>query len=164
MKVYFNYMRYSFIYVNQLLVTLILSTAHQQSYAADTESLGDWQLTCEKKCVLAQGLENPNNPNMFYGIQISKIESSVLPVIQFNFPLGIYLPAGVGIIVGDYKQSVPMTVCLPSGCRAITTLNEKLLAAITKNEKINIRFYASEQKPNEVSFSTNGFALGYKKL
>lgn len=164
MKVCFTSMRHSFRYVSQLLVTLILCTAHQQSYAADTEALGDWQLTCEKKCVLAQGLENPNNPNMLYGIQISKIESSVLPVIQFNFPLGIYLPTGVGIIVGDYKQALPMTVCLPSGCRAITTLNEKLLAAISKNEKINIRFYVSEKKPNEISFSTKGFELGYRKL
>jgi invasion protein IalB len=150
--------------ISSLLFGLLLSAFHQPTQAATTETFDDWKLTCEKICVLAQGLENPNNPGVLYGIQISKIESSVHTILQLNFPLGIYLPAGIGIIAGDYKQELPMTVCLPSGCRAILNLNDKLLAAINKNEKLHVRFYVSDKKPAEISFSTKGFERGYKKL
>lgn len=146
------------------LIAVFFFVASVRVYAASTEVIGDWNLVCDKNCTLAQGLENPGNASVVYSIQLSKVDGAKNPVIQINFPLGIYLPAGIGLSSGDFRLEVPMTVCLPIGCKAILELNSQLKAALEKNDKLQVRFRVSEKKPVEIDFSTKGFDAGLKKL
>ena len=140
---------------------LLLSAVVAQ---AKEEAIGDWRLVCDQACVLAQGLANPDKPGVVYALQVSKIESGKQTLLQLNFPLGVYLPPGLGFSVANIKRELPMTVCLPVGCRAILGLDSELLTALKSADKAFVRFYLSEKNPVEIAFSLKGFGEGYNKL
>ncbi len=144
-------------------VMLFVSLFSAKSFSKD-QLFDDWKLDCDKNCVIKQGLSNPKKPGVVYGIEISKIIDSDSPIMQVNLPLGIYLPSGIGVIVGREKKEAPVITCLHSGCRAIVSLNKKLLSAMKKEKKLNLRFFTANKKSNEVYFSLKGFSQAINKL
>ena len=131
---------------------------------AKEEVIGDWRLVCDEGCVLAQGLANPDKPGVVYALQVTKVDGGKQALLQLNFPLGVYLPPGLGFSVANIKRELPMTVCLPVGCRAILGADKELLAALQSADKAMVRFYLSEKNPMEIAFSLKGFSEAYKKL
>ncbi len=146
-----------------LLISAIFLSFNSIASSAEQARFGDWEVTCiENNCRLAQGLKNPDNPGIVFGLLIVNIKGSDVPVAQLNFPLGIYLPASIGILVAEEKVEIPMTTCLPKGCIALLPLNDSLIKAMQTQPEFNVRFYVNEKTPREISFSLKGFSEAYE--
>ncbi len=141
-------------------VALVAST---QVMANDT-TFGDWKMACQPNCVLTQGLADTANPNIKFAVQMAKVVETKALIVQLNFPLGIYLQQPIGITIDDYHTKVPMTVCLPSGCNAVFELPKAMRQALMKGSMLHVTFYASETKPNKISFLLNGIVAGITAL
>jgi invasion protein IalB len=125
---------------------------------------GDWRTVCKTQCVMSQGLQNPDNPNIIYSSQISLLSQPQEPVMQLNLPLGIYLPPGVEIGVGTLQQQAPVTVCLPEGCKVVVVLTTAMQQAMQSNAAFSVKLFVSEQTPREIKFSLRGFSEALASL
>lgn len=148
-----------------LLKSLCLLTAISVSTAqAKQDIIGAWEVQCKESCIIGQGVANGNNGGSKFGITISQIKSSNLPVAQINTPLGLYIPQGLGLEIGEFKQAIPFITCLPNGCKSIIELNEKIVSQLYKQSKLNLRFYTADSKQKQISFSLNGFKKAYAHI
>ena len=85
-------------------------------------------------------------------------------LVQLNFPLGIYLQKPIGLAIGPYRTEVPMTVCLPGGCKAVFEMSDEMRAAILNQLVMHVGFFATDEKPNKITFLLNGLAAGLTEL
>jgi invasion protein IalB len=121
-------------------------------------TVGDWQVVCQNgECRAGQRLANPKQPDINYGCELERVGKDNRLAMNLSFPLGIYLPRGIGVKAGAETRDVPMTVCLPGGCQALVMIDEPLLAAMKREKSFEVRFYTSANRPNEVTFSLDGF-------
>lgn len=153
---------------------LFSASAHAQTTAQATQEeteavslsqYGDWTYGCSgNECSMHQQLGNPEQPDIRYGISISRVKSNPNPVMRLTFPLGIYLPSGIGVEASDLKLDAPISVCLPAGCNAIFVIDEKFRTALIGTARINVRFYVADSNTREISFSQNGFLQSFNEL
>lgn len=146
-----------------VLTIMVLATP---AMAQDVSKvIGDWQLHCDAgDCRVRQGLASPERPGIVYSSEVKFPADQDQAILTLSFPLGIYLPSGVGLRAGDETYDIPVTVCLPIGCQAIVVLDEALEAAMKEGDSYNVRFYTTKETPNEVRFSLNGFDEVFKDL
>lgn len=131
---------------------------------ATETSFGDWKMLCNPDCVLTQNLTDPSKPGVRFGVQMAKIAESKSVVVQLNLPLGVYLQRPIGVSIGQYRTEVPMTVCLPAGCRAVFEMSEDMRAAVLSQPNMHVGFYSTNEKPNKITFLLNGLAAGLTEL
>jgi invasion protein IalB len=141
-----------------LLTTLVCSAANADQAKADVTAFGDWRAVCKARCVIAQGLQDPEQPAIIYSSQISYVGGNSDPVLQLNLPLGIYLPPGVAIDIGDDKHQAPVTVCLPEGCKVLLQLTPAIVQQLQNNAAYTVKIFVSEQSPRQLKFSLRGFS------
>ena len=127
-----------------------------------------WALKCVKhehsgneKCNLIHQI------NSQQGQQILKIE--ILRTVSggnqkqmlFHLPLGIYLPAGAVLKVGEVEEKMVIQTCLPAGCQARIDIGVNLHQAFRKAEKgiVQLLNQNRQQKIN-IEFSLLGYSKG----
>jgi invasion protein IalB len=142
------------------LFVSILSFFSVSSSTAELNIFDDWALNCQQSCYIYQGMQSKDQKTI-YSIQVSKISSSKM-AIQLNFPLGLYIPTGVGIAVGDFKKNVPLTTCLPQGCHALLIVNDEIKKQLDVSDKLNVRFFTAQNKEKEINYSLKGFQNAFK--
>ncbi len=131
---------------------------------AKETTFGDWKMQCQPACVLTQNLTDTVTPGLRFAVQFAKIAESKSIVVQLNFPLGVYLQKPIGLAIGAYRTEVPMTVCLPAGCKAVFEMSGEMRAALISEPVMHVGFFASEAKPNKITFLLNGVAAGLAEL
>ncbi|WP_214000548.1 invasion associated locus B family protein [Arsukibacterium sp.] len=141
-----------------LLSALACSAASAAETKPEVTEFGDWRSVCKTQCVIAQGLQNPEQPAIIYSSQISYVNESSDPVLQLNLPLGIYLPPGVAIDIGENKHRVPVTVCLPEGCKVLLVLSPAIVKQLQDNAAYTVQLFVTEQSPRQLKFSLRGFS------
>lgn len=147
-----------------LLTTLICSAATADEAKADVTVFGDWRAVCKPQCLIAQGLQNPEQPAIIYSSQISYVGGSSDPVLQLNLPLGIYLPPGVAVEIGEHKHQAPVAVCLPEGCKVLLQLTPAIVQQLKDNPAYTVKLFATEQSPRQLKFSLRGFSEALASL
>jgi invasion protein IalB len=128
-----------------------------------------WLLQCFKgkasgneKCNLIYQLNNNKKQSI---IRIEVLKTGDTDVMLFYLPLGIYLPAGMVLIVGESEYKVPITSCIPAGCRAQIELDWSLNQQLKHEEKAAVQLLSANQKQKiNISFSLAGYLKGFKKL
>lgn len=147
-----------------LVVTLLAVLALPASSQV-RDTFGDWQLACDLDgCTMLQGLKNPARPSVTYSSEIKFVESADRPVLFLNFPLGVYLPPGIGLEIGSVRRDVPFAMCLPRGCQALVALDDGMLGALNAASTYRVRFNPGEATPAELEFSLEGFGDAYQAL
>lgn len=148
-----------FLYATALLITsMVCSAATADETKADVTVFGDWRTVCREQCVIAQGLQNPENPSITYSSQIAYVNGRKEPVMQLNLPLGVYLPPGVAIDIGENEHRAPVTVCLPQGCKVLLALTPEIIKQLQDNAAYTVKIFVTEQSPRQLKFSLRGFS------
>lgn len=126
---------------------------------------GNWKYSCKQgECVIKQGLKDNARPEIIYGSQFQLMREGNNTSMTLLFPLGIYLPPGVGLKVGNEARDVPMAVCLPRGCEALIVPDPALLDALRNEKSFKVRFYTFTNTPAEIEFSLDGFTEAYEAM
>ena len=87
------------------------------------------------------------------------------PVMLLLVPLGIYLPAGVKVQVGqDAAKTVPLQNCDGTGCLAEYAITEPELAAMLKGQGLTISVQDRDKQPVSVQVPATGFPAAYGKI
>jgi invasion protein IalB len=126
-------------------------------YGQTTQSqTGDWSILCNKTCQASQLLLSEDKKLKYLATVSLNGEQNLLQM-KLVFPLGIYLPANIALMVNGIEKSVPVTTCIPSGCNALLIINNELQKAMIEAPILKVRFFSSDSRENEVVYSLKGF-------
>ena len=132
---------------------------------------GSWLLQCvngvisgNERCNLIHQIKNKNNQRIIK-IELLKLANSDLDLMLFKLPLGVHLPSGAKLIVGESEYVMPFTTCLVSGCQAQIKLNLNLKQQLKKESKAIVQLLNVNQKQKiNIPFSLIGYSEGYKEI
>ena len=130
---------------------------------------GSWLLQCvngvisgNERCNLIHQIKNKNNQRI---IKIELLKLANGDLMLFNLPLGVHLPSGAKLIVGESEYVMPITTCLVSGCQAKIKLNLNLKQQLKKESKAIVQLLNVNQKQKiNINFSLIGYLEGYKEI
>jgi len=141
-----------------------------ESYTTGREiQYGRWLLQCvngvisgNERCNLIHQIKNKNNQRI---IKIELLKSTNSDLMMFHLPLGVHLPSGAKLIVGESEYVMPITTCLVSGCQAKIKLNLNLKQQLKKESKAIVQLLNVNQKQKiNINFSLIGYLEGYKEI
>jgi len=147
----------------------------QQAKPAETYKMGraeqydQWILQCaesttsgNEKCNLIHQLVNDKKQQI---VKIEVLKQGANNLMLFHLPMGTYLPAGAVLIVGEASHKMPITVCMPEGCKAKLALDWNLNQKLKREDKAIVQLLnVNQQQKLNIEFSLMGFSNGSKEI
>jgi invasion protein IalB len=138
--------------------------------AASVKAFGDWSLECFDpalegvKCQIVNRLVSS-------GKQVVLVFSLALDAkasqtrVQIALPLGIAVPPGVGIAIGnEVQRKAAVSRCTPKGCIVEGVATKDLLDTMRAGAQGAVIVTTEEGKPVQLPFSLNGFTAAYDAM
>ncbi len=137
--------------------------------AGRSEQFDQWRLKCieaqisgKEQCNLIHQLVNDKKQQI---VKIEVLKQGANNMMLFHLPLGTYLPAGAVLIVGEGAYKMPITVCMPAGCKASIPLDWNLKQKLKREEKAVVQLlHINQQQKINIEFSLMGFSNGSKEI
>lgn len=79
-------------------------------------------------------------------------------------PLGVTVPPGIAIQIGETKRNVAFIQCLPGGCVAPLPVDDALLGALKSGKEGRVGVVDRRGQTVAVPFSLKGFAGAFDKM
>src|SRR5262249_21337741 len=79
-------------------------------------------------------------------------------------PLGVTVPSGIVMQIGDLKRNVAFTQCLPGGCVAPIKADQQLVDKMKAGGEARVIVLDRLGKQVAVPFSLQGFAPAFEKM
>ena len=143
-------------FISSLLFILSTTSFNLQGQTPKQFQTGDWSILCNKTCLASQLLLSEDK-QLKYSATMSMTDEQNLLQMKLVFPLGIYLPANIGLMVNGMEKSIPVISCIPSGCVALLIMNSEIQKAMLKTTELKIRFFSTDTRENEIIYSLKGF-------
>ena len=140
----------------------------QPTPAQPTQAQPIWGVTCAGTasgldCRAIQSLLMTNTGQLSLAVRVPA--ETKKPVMLLLVPMGIYLPAGVKVQVGqDAAKTVPLQNCDGTGCLAEYAITEPELAAMLKGQALTISVQDRDKQPVSVQVPATGFPAAYGKI
>ncbi len=132
----------------------------------------DWQIRCDtppgaqsEQCALMQSVVAEDRANVGLTVIVLKTADTKSRVLRVIAPLGVLLPAGLGLKIDKTDVGRAGFVrCLPRGCFAEVIMDDNLLKQLRTGQTAT--FIISQTPEEGIGFplSLKGFAEGYDKL
>lgn len=88
-----------------------------------------------------------------------------IPALMVQVPLGLYLPAGVTILIDKAKpEKLDLQTCDGAGCYAGMALSDKFLALMIAGRQLSITFQDLAKQKVNVTMPLLGFSAGFQKI
>lgn len=135
-------------------------------------SHGDWQLRCDtppgardEQCALIQNVTAQDRDNVGLSVIALKTADKKAKILRVLAPLGVLLPAGLGLRVDEEDVGRAGFVrCTVSGCIAEVILDEKLLEKLSSKELATFIIFQTPEEGIGIPISLAGFGEGFKAL
>ena len=155
-----------------LILPMALGIAATAVTAQEAGKYGNWTAKCEESkgnvqggCFLFQNLVLREGGQRVLQFAVGYVATTDAPIALISLPLGISLPPGVTIRIGDGPVTrVIVERCEPNGCRAGLKLNDDLIRQLEHGTQLTVTFHDAERRPIEVPLSLDGFEAGLKAL
>jgi invasion protein IalB len=153
-----------------LLLPRLCDPAAAQGVVRDT--FGDWQLRCEtpagarnEQCALVQNVAAEDRPNLTLLVIVLKTADGKSRLLRVVAPLGVLLPAGLGLRVDqDDIGRAGFVRCLTTGCVAEVVLEDALLEQLRKGQTATFIVFQTPEEGIGIPVSLKGFGPGFDKL
>ena len=140
--------------------------------AQEGAKFGNWTAKCEESkgkvqggCFIFQNLVLREGGQRVLQFAVGYVATTDEPIALLSLPLGISLPPGVTIRIGDGEPTrVIVERCEPNGCRAGLKLKPALLRQLNEGTQLTVPFHDAERRPIDVPLSLDGFAAGLRSL
>ena len=137
--------------------------------AGRSEQFDQWRLKCieaqisgKEQCNLIHQLVNDKKQQI---VKIEVLKQGANNLMLFHLPMGTYLPAGAVLIVGEGAYKMPITVCMPAGCKAKLALDWNLNQQLKREDKAIVQLLnVNQQQKINIEFSLMGFSNGSKEI
>ncbi len=149
--------------------------AAEQKLPEGVEQFKDWIKECEKMkgpegkeielCQISQTLTNTEINQPMLKVAAGYVPGKKDAVMIITLPLGVILPPGVQLTVGEGKAArVPITTCLPQGCQAGAQLDKEFTERLKKGKKLIVTFLGPDGKQINAPISLSGFTAGLDSM
>jgi invasion protein IalB len=147
-------------------------TAPASAQGTVKASHGDWQIRCDtpagaqgEQCALVQSVTAEDRPNVGLSIIVLKTADNKSRLLRVLAPLGVLLPAGLGLRIDDAEIGRAGFVrCLPDGCVAEVVLDDALIGKLRTGQNAVFIIFQTPEEGIGVPVSLNGFGPGYDGL
>jgi invasion protein IalB len=134
---------------------------------AQTQTFGDWAKQCEKagkgeRCFLIQTVKAGERPIMVVIVAYSPKRDRVAAMI--DVPLGMHIPTGLKINAAGSAKPLPFEQCLPTGCRAILSLDPATIETLKAGGDASITGRGRDGEDVQMPISSNGFKEAFETL
>lgn len=147
----------------------------EQELPEGAEQFKDWIKECEtvkdpegkeiKLCQISQTLTNTEINQPVLKVAVGYVPGKKEAVMVITLPLGVILPPGVQLEVGEGKAArVPINTCLPSGCQAGVQLDKEFTTRLKKGKQLAVTFVTPAGKPVKAPISLSGFTAGLDSM
>ncbi len=149
--------------------------AAEQKLPEGVVQFKDWIKECEKMkgpegkeielCQISQTLTNTEINQPMLKVAAGYVPGKKDAVMIITLPLGVILPPGVQLTVGEGKAArVPITTCLPQGCQAGAQLDKEFTERLKKGKKLIVTFLGPDGKQINAPISLSGFTAGLDSM
>ena len=149
--------------------------AAEQKLPEGVEQFNDWIKECEKLkdpegkeielCQISQTLVNKEIDQPMLKVAAGYVPGKKDAVMIITLPLGVILPPGVQLTVGEGKAArVPITTCHPQGCQAGAQLDKEFTERLKKGDKMIVTFLGPDGKQVNAPISLSGFTAGLESI
>lgn len=133
---------------------------------------GDWEMRCEtppgasrEQCALIQSIAAEDKPNVNLVVIVLKTADNKSRLLRVIAPLGVLLPAGLGLKVDQTDVGRAGFVrCLPTGCIAEVVMEDKLLDQLRSGANATFIIFNTPEEGVGLPMILTGFKDGYEKL
>jgi len=132
----------------------------------------DWQIRCDtppgaqtEQCALMQSVVAEDRANVGLTVIVLKTADNKSRVLRVIAPLGVLLPAGLGLTID--KQDVGragFVRCLPRGCFAEAVMDDNLMRQLRTGQSATFIIFQTPEEGIGFPLSLKGFGEGYDKL
>lgn len=143
-------------FILSVLAVLTVAPFNLQGQTPTQFQSGDWSILCNNTCQASQLLLSENK-KLKYSATMSKTGQQDLLQMKLVFPLGIYLPANIALMISETEKTIPVVTCVPSGCNALLVLNTEIQNAMLEASFFKVRFFSTDNRENELVYSLKGF-------
>lgn len=132
----------------------------------------EWQQRCEtpagaknEQCALVQYVAAEDRPNLTLVVIVLKTADNRGYLLRVVAPLGILLPAGLGLKVDQVDIGRAGFVrCLSTGCVAEVVLDENLTKQLKTGQTATFIVFQTPEEGVGIPLSLKGFATGFDSL
>lgn len=136
------------------------------------DMFGDWEERCEtppgasrEQCALIQSVTAEDRQNVNLVVIVLKTADGKSRLLRVVAPLGVLLPSGLGLKIDDTDIGRAGFVrCLPSGCVAEVTMEDKLLEQLRNGKVATFIIFQTPEEGIGIPLTLNGFKDGFDKL
>lgn len=133
---------------------------------------GDWQMRCEtpagaraEQCALVQNVAADDRPNITLLVIVLKTADNQNRLLRVVAPLGILLPAGLGLRIDDKDIGRAGFVrCLSTGCIAEVVMDDPLVENLRKGQTATFILFQTPEEGIGIPVSLVGLGDGLGKL
>jgi invasion protein IalB len=154
-----------------------VSSAHDG--AAKIEVFKDWRLACpgdeEDKdkdgkpdkgvCALATDITDQASGQRV--VQITMGAEAGKPDVEMmvlNVPLNVLVPPGLTVQIGGDNKTVPYATCLPSGCVATMTVDDKTADEMRTAQTMNLVLTGANSRSVTIPVSVQGYSEASSRM
>jgi invasion protein IalB len=128
-----------------------------------------WAVICENAqtgldCRAVQSVRL-NDGRATLNVAVRVPQDTKKPVLLLQLPLGLYLPAGVAVQIGQGgAKAVPFEICDQNGCMARYPVTDIEIVAMQKGEDLTVTAQTPSKRPIAVKVPVTGFPAAYAKI
>ena len=133
---------------------------------------GDWQIRCEtppgaqnEQCALFQSVVAEDRANVGITVLVLKTADQKSRLMRVQAPLGVLLPAGLGLKVDNVDVGrAGFVKCLPRGCYAEVVMEDTLVSKLRTGQTATFFIFQTPEEGIGFPMGLKGFGEGYDKL
>jgi invasion protein IalB len=156
-------------------VSLLAAALATAAPAEDGKVYKDWRVKCEvvptgeeKKevCHILQNVMVKDSDQVMLSIGVGTPPGAEQPVALLTVPLGVFLPAGVAIKVGEEGPAARgmFQACIQGGCRALVPLDKDMITAMKGGSQAAVLMQDGARRTVGVPVSLSGFTAGFNAV
>ncbi len=132
----------------------------------------DWQIRCDtppgaqsEQCALMQSVVAEDRANVGLTVIVLKTADQKSRVLRVIAPLGVLLPAGLGLVIDKADVGRAGFVrCLPRGCFAEVVMDDALIKQLRNGQSATFIIFQTPEEGIGFPMSLKGFGEGFDKL
>ncbi len=153
-------------------LSLAFAPGAAQAQGVVKQTYGDWQLRCDtlpgakaEQCALTQAVAAADKEYVGLSVFVLKTADKKARILRVLAPLGVLLPYGLGLRVDNEDMGRAAFVrCLPNGCMAEVTLDDKLADKLRKGKEALFAIFETPEEGIGIPVSLKGFSQGMDAL
>lgn len=151
---------------------LLVSPGTASAQGAIRSVHGDWQIRCEtppgaqnEQCALFQSVVAEDRASVGITVLVLKTADQKTRLMRVQAPLGVLLPAGLGLKVDNVDVGRAGFVrCLQRGCYAEVVMDDKLVKQLRDGKTATFFIFQTPEEGIGFPLSLKGFGEGYDQL